>query len=298
MTLQVVLSVGTNEKNSPPSENNSPIGGTFRTINLCAIAYLQEDAIRSVHYVRVTRAWAYSSRRARHIRRIRGAVGDRSVMEPKVKQFTLYGSPHSLPTYKVALMLRLCCVPFSFRYVNFQKGMHKAPEFLALSRWGQVPMLLDGDRVHVQSAAIVEHLAATLGRFEGPDAGSRQAVREWLYWDVDVLVPPVYGCYSVSLMQRKLLPLNIEPAIADFHRQRAEMALAKLDSQLAGRTYLCADEPTIADPFCYGDVAFAEICAFDVTRRTNLAAWVERVSALPGFKAPFDLLPAKDAELS
>jgi glutathione S-transferase len=78
-----------------------------------------------------------------------------------MKRFTLYGSPHSLPTYKVALMLRLSDAPFSFRYVSFQKGIHKAPEFLALPRWGQVPVLVDSDHVHVhvQSAAIVEHLA-------------------------------------------------------------------------------------------------------------------------------------------
>ena len=35
-----------------------------------------------------------------------------------MKRFTLYGSPHSLPTYKVALMLRLAGAPFSFRYVS------------------------------------------------------------------------------------------------------------------------------------------------------------------------------------
>jgi glutathione S-transferase len=104
-----------------------------------------------------------------------------------MKRFTLYGSPHSLPTYKVALMLNLSGEPFSSRYVSFQKGMHRAPEFLALSRWGQVPVLVDNGRVHLQSAAIVEHLAKTLGRFQGPDAVTRQSVREWLYWDVDVL---------------------------------------------------------------------------------------------------------------
>ena len=86
-----------------------------------------------------------------------------------IKRFTLYGSPHSLPTYKVALMLRLAGESFSFRYVSFQKGMHRTPEFLALSRWGQVPVLLEGERVWLQSAAIVEHLAEALGRFEGPD---------------------------------------------------------------------------------------------------------------------------------
>ena len=145
------------------------------------------------------------------------------------KRFTLYGSPHSLPTYKVALMLRLSGAPFSFRYVSFQKGMHKTPEFLALSRWGQVPVLVDNERVYLQSAAIVEHLAETLRQFQGSDSATRQAVREWLYWGVDVLFPPIFNCYGVHLGQRKLLPISVEPTIADYHRRRAEAALSVLD---------------------------------------------------------------------
>src|SRR4051812_31475067 len=162
-----------------------------------------------------------------------------------VQRFTLYGSPHSLPTYKVALMLRLSGAPFSFRYVSFQKGMHRTPEFLARSRWGQVPVLLDGERVHLQSAAIVEHLAETLGRFQGNDAAARQWIREWLYWDVDALFPPVFNSYAVVLGQRKLLPIEVDPAIAAYHRTRAEAALSVLDSHLARSSCLCAEEPTI-----------------------------------------------------
>jgi glutathione S-transferase len=214
-----------------------------------------------------------------------------------VKRFTLYGSPHSLPTYKVALMLRLAGEPFSFRYVSFQKGMHKTAEFLALSRWGQVPVLVDSGRIYLQSAAIVEHLAETLGRFQGGDAATRQAIREWLYWDVDVLFPPIFGCYGVQLGQRKLLPISVEPMIADYHRRRAETALSVLDSHLADRSYLCAAEPTIADLFCYGDVAFAEVCAFDLDRWSNVAAWAAGVTTLAGFKPPFSLLAMENAEL-
>jgi glutathione S-transferase len=211
-------------------------------------------------------------------------------------RFTLYGSPDSLPTYKVALMLRLSGEAFSFRYVSFQKGMHKTPEFLANSRWGQVPVLIDRECTHVQSAAIIEHLAEALGRFQGSDPATRQAVREWLYWDVDALFPPIFNCYGVQLGQRKLLPISVEPAIADYHRRRAEAALSVLDSYLVHRDYLCAAEPTIADICCFGDVAFAEICEFDLRRWPNAAEWAERVKSLPGFKAPFELLAMADAE--
>jgi glutathione S-transferase len=215
-----------------------------------------------------------------------------------MKRFTLYGSPHSLPTYKVALMLRMSGEPFSFRYVSFQKGMHKTPEFLALSRWGQVPVLLDGGHVHVQSSAIVEHLAEALGRFQGHDADVRQAVREWLCWDVDALFPPIWNCYGVQLGQKKLLPISVHPVIADYHRRRAETALSTLDSHLVHDNYLCAAEPTVADLFCYADVAFAEICALDLNRWINLRRWTDRVTSLKGFQAPFELLPMENAEFS
>ena len=214
-----------------------------------------------------------------------------------MNRFTLYGSPHSLPTYKVALMLRLSGEPFSFRYVSFQKGMHKTPEFLALSRWGQVPVLVDNERVYLQSSAIVEHLAETLGRFGGSDLATRQAAREWMYWEADVLFPPIFNCYGVQLGQRNLLPINVEPAIADYHRQRAEAALSVLDAHLARGSYLCARNPTIADITCYGDVAFAEICAFDLKRWINIAAWAERMTTLAGFEGPFSLLKMEDVEV-
>src|SRR5262245_38281290 len=199
-----------------------------------------------------------------------------------MQRFTLYGSPHSLPTYKVALMLKVSDEPFSFRYVSFQKGMHKAPEFLALSRWGQVPVLVDNGRVHLQSAAIAEHLAETLNRFRGSEASTRQAVREWLYWDVDTLSPPVFGCYGVHLGQRGLLPISVDPVIAEYHRLRAEAALTTLDAHLTRGGYLCAAEPTIADLFCYGDAAFAEVCAFDLKGWTNVDDWAQRLRSLPG----------------
>src|SRR5262249_44858217 len=150
----------------------------------------------------------------------------------------------------------------SFRYVSFQKGMHKTPEFQALSRWSQVPVLVDGERTHLQSAAIVEHLAEALGRFQGPDPAARQVVREWLFWNGGGLFPPIFNCYGVELGRRGLLPISVDPTIADYHLRRAESALSVLDAQLADRRYLGADAPTIADLFCYADVAFAEVCNF------------------------------------
>src|SRR3954470_18811889 len=214
-----------------------------------------------------------------------------------MKRFTLYGSPYSLPTYKVALMLRMSDAPFSFRYVSFQKGMHKTPEFRALSRWAQVPILLDNGRIHLQATAFVEHLAETLGRFEGRDADERQRVREWLYWELCVLFPPIFNCHGVFLGKNNLLPISVEPAIADYNGRRAEMALSTFDSHLAHSGYLCAADPTIADLVCCADLAFATMAGIDLARWKNVSDWRARVAALPRFAAPFDLLSMADSEL-
>jgi glutathione S-transferase len=212
--------------------------------------------------------------------------------------FTLYGSPHSQFTYKVALTLHLAGTRFSFRYVSFQKGMHRTPEFRALSRWGQVPVLTHGGRILVQSGAILEYLAATLSKFDAPDPESRQRLREWLYWNADRLAPPIYGCYGVKLGQLKLLPIAVDPVIAAYHRQSAAAALAALDTYLGDHDFLAAGEPTIADLGCYGEIAFAELADIDLGQWPNLAAWSGRIVALPRFKAPFALLAMADAEIA
>jgi len=214
-----------------------------------------------------------------------------------MKRFTLYGSPHSLPTYKVAAVLHMSGQPFSFRYVSFQKGVHKTPEFRALSRWGQVPVLVDDGRTYLQSSAIIEHLADALQRFQGTDAVTRQFVREWLFWEVDVLFPPIFNCHGVYLGKQKLLPISVEPAIADYHARRAEAALSVLDSHLNTGGYLCSPEPTVADLVCRCDVAFAEITGINLERWQNVAAWAGHIAQLPGFKVPLELLPMADAEL-
>ncbi len=211
--------------------------------------------------------------------------------------FVLHGSPHSLPTYRVALMLRLCGVGFRFRYVSFQRRMHLTPEFRALSRWGQVPVLEHDGRVLLQSAAILEYLSETLGRFGGSDDVARQDIREWLFWDADRLYPPLYGWYSVSLGRRGLLPLSFDDGVVARWKMLGEAALGILDAHLADQHFLVGAEPTIADIASYGDIAFAKLSGRDPAEWPNVAAWAARIESLPGFAAPFDLLAMQDADI-
>jgi glutathione S-transferase len=213
--------------------------------------------------------------------------------------FVLHGSKHSLPTYRVALMLRLCRVGFTLRYISFQRGMHRTPEFRAFSRWGQVPVLEHHGRVLVQSPAILEYLADTLGQFGAAGDDARQSVREWLFWDADRLMPPLYNWYSIELGRLGLLPLVFDPVLVAEFDKKGEAALGLLDEYLAGHRFLVGDTVTIADLCCYADIAFARLAQKDLATWPNIVAWADRVEELPGFAAPFDLIPMmQDAEIA
>ncbi|HEX7966822.1 MAG TPA: glutathione S-transferase family protein [Stellaceae bacterium] len=211
--------------------------------------------------------------------------------------FTLHGSPYSQFTFKVALLLRLCGQSFGFRYVSFRVGAHRIPEFLALSPFGQVPILQHGDRALCQSAPILEHLSRVLGRFGGADEAMRQRISEFLFWDADRLGPPVYRSHGFELGRRGLLPRSAHPAVVAHYRELAEAAFAVLDGKLAGRGFLVGDVPTIADIACYGEVAFAPLAGLDIGTFRNIRSWEERISKLPGYKPPLELLPMENAEI-
>jgi glutathione S-transferase len=199
--------------------------------------------------------------------------------------FVLHGSPHSLPTYRVALMPRLSGAGFTFRYVSFQRGIHLTAEFRVLSRWGQVPVLEQDGRVFLQSAAILEYLAETLGRFAAGDAEARQHVREWLFWNADRLTPPLCSRYGIEPGRRGLLPLSFDPVLVVEFDRKGRAALGVLDEALAGI-------------WCYADIAFARLSGRDLAEWRQVTAWAERIEALPGFAPPFDLLAMQDAEIA
>jgi glutathione S-transferase len=120
-----------------------------------------------------------------------------------------------------------------------------------------VPVLEHDGRVLLQSAAILEYLSEHAGRFGGAEAEARQDIREWLFWDADRLMPPLYSWYGVELGRSGLLPLSFDPVqVADFDR-KGRAALGVLDAYLSDHKFLVGHAATIAVICCYADIAFA-----------------------------------------
>lgn len=200
-------------------------------------------------------------------------------------EFTLYGSFLSAPTYRVALMLRLCGLPFAYRHVDLAAGEHRAPEFLAINRFGQVPALRHGARTYVQSNPILLYLSGLTQCYRGSTADEAASVAEYLAWEADRLYP---GLTRLRFFRRFL---RAEPAVQDWFEGFATNGLATLDRLLEGRDWLVGSEPTIADISCYAPVAQIDEAGLKEADWPNVTAWADRIRALPRFAAPYDLLP-------
>lgn len=203
-------------------------------------------------------------------------------------RYTLHGLFLSGPTYKVGLMLSLIGETFDYVHVNLREGEHKTPAYLAKNRFGQVPCLTDNanGRKMCQSASILECLADATGKFGGASRDERIQAREWIFWDFDRLAPAIYRPRAIKAGFRKAHDATVE-----MYMTEGNAGLKVLDDHLAGRDWLVGAGATIADVDIYGVVVYAPDGGYDLAAYPNVAAWMKRVEALPGFGRADEILP-------
>ena len=202
------------------------------------------------------------------------------------QRFTLHGTMLSGPTYTVALMLSLCKHPFSYIHINLREFTHKQPDYLVKNRYGQVPTLRDGQTFYVQSAAILEHLAESLKKFDGKTALERQRVREWLFWQWDKLSLPV-----LRLRARVRGFRQFGDEVRIMYDMEAKQAFHVLEHELMRNEWITGKRPTIADVGIYAVIRYTGEALLDLSHFPKINEWKKRFEALPGFGTPEQILP-------
>lgn len=180
---------------------------------------------------------------------------------------------------------------FEFISVNLLEGEHKRPEFLRLNPAGKVPVLVDGDRVIPESAAIVLYLADKYPQkgLLPTDLNERAQVYRWTLFAVTELEQPLWRITRHTLVYPpdQRLPADIELARADF----ATMA-AILEEHLDARDFIVGDRLTVADCVTAYLIDWAnEVRLIDAFPR--LQAYLERLYARP--EAPKRIAEARKA---
>jgi glutathione S-transferase len=191
-----------------------------------------------------------------------------------IKLYRVLLSGHS---HRVALFLSFLGLPYTPVDVDFAGGEHKRLPYLRLNRFGQVPVIQDGDLTLADSNAILVYLASRYGegRWLPTDPVGQAQVQRWLSVAAGQLA---FGPCAARLINVFQAPLNAQDVIA-----RAHALFTVLDAELEGRHFLLGGVPTIGDVALYTYTAHAPEGDVSLQPYPNIRAWLARVEALPGF---------------
>ncbi|OIQ32214.1 MAG: glutathione S-transferase [Alphaproteobacteria bacterium MedPE-SWcel] len=194
----------------------------------------------------------------------------------------LYDYILSPSCYKLRLLASLLDVPLELRAVDFHPGReHKGAALLALNPAGCLPILVDGDLVLTESAAILAYLAAQSGPNWLAD-GDPQAIalqQQWLSFS-HRLAEALGGARLVEMLH---FDGDLEALQSDGIAALRELEAALFTRRIAGGTFLVGDMPSIADIACFPYVALAPDGSISLDPYPSIRLWMRALRSLPGF---------------
>lgn len=196
----------------------------------------------------------------------------------------LYGNRESGHSYKVRLAMRMLGYPHEYRAVDLGVAQERRPpEFRAVSLFGEVPVLVDGNRRIVQSNAILLHLARETGRLGGEL--DRTLLEQWLFWEANRIGTSVPNLRYILRWQPQ-----VSDEVKSWLRARALLDLSRLDREIVDKPFILGSGVTVVDVSCCSHLFWAEQAGLELKLWPHVEAWLGRIRALPGWAPPHDLL--------
>ena len=206
-------------------------------------------------------------------------------------EYKLYCFAQSGNAYRVALMLNLIGADWEPVFVDFfGKGVPRTPEYREnVNEMGEVPVLVHAGKKLSQSGVCLTYLANRSGQFRPAGEDEELEAMRWIIFDNQKL----NGYLGPYRFLRTLARPPGDPTVLGFLKGRIDNALGIVDKRLASRPYVLGERPTIADLSLVAYLYYpADEFGFDIAaERKNIAAWLERIKALAGWKHPYDLMP-------
>jgi len=190
----------------------------------------------------------------------------------------LYHHPLSGHSHRARLLLSLLKLDHELVLVDLKTGAQKAPEFLALNRFGQVPVLDDAGTIVADSNAILIYLAKKYDpqhRWLPESPLGAAAVERWLSVAAGQVAFGPAAARLITLFGAKLNPAEVI--------DRAHHVLKLIDEELSGRSFLLGQTPTIADVSLYSYISSAPEGNVDLSPYREVNAWLRRIEGLSGF---------------
>ena len=206
-------------------------------------------------------------------------------------EYQLYCFAQSGNCYRAALMLNLMGADWEPVFVDFFKGGEtRTPQYRTeVNEMGEAPVLAHGAKKLSQSGVILTYLAKRSGKFLPLGEEEELEALRWIIYD-NQKVNGFLGPYRFMRNWAKPMP---DPAVLAAFKARIDASLPVINKRLEKNAFLLGAKPTIADVSLAGYLYYPpEEFGFDPgADHPAIAAWRERMKALPGWKHPYELMP-------
>ncbi len=171
-------------------------------------------------------------------------------------------------------------VPYEDQIILFEKGEHKAPDYLAVNPAGKVPCLLVDGQPLTENAAILRWLHSAYPEAklfpEAKDNWERAQQLSVLFW-ISSGWHPYVRAVKVPMMWTVG---DVEP-VRERGRELFSGVLDQLDAELANRRWWFGEEWSIVDTYFWWAYINSEFAGFDLSPWTNVARHRADNEALP-----------------
>lgn len=184
--------------------------------------------------------------------------------------------------YKPVIFLEEAEIPYDLTFIDFAKKEQKAPDYMKINPNGRIPTIVDrskNDFAVFESGAILWYLAEKYGKFLPEEANVRSEVLQWLMFQMGG-IGPMMG--QAMYFQRIAAPNgHEEPFSIKRYVDETRRLLEVLDTRLADREWLAADQYSIADMATYPWARAYVWAKVSIDGLDNLKSWFDRIDARP-----------------
>lgn len=193
----------------------------------------------------------------------------------------LYGHPDSGHACKVALALAMAGLAHRRIRVDIWADRATRPaDFRAASPFGEVPLLMIDRQAHLQSGAILLHIAERFACLGGDTAAGLRRGREVLLWEAN----RIGMCLPQLIEARRPGGQPFPPGAVDWLRMRYDADRQRFDGLLGPDAYFHGEAPGIGDCAIWGYVQWLDKAG--VEGSDLMQAWVARMRSQPAMNSP------------
>lgn len=185
------------------------------------------------------------------------------------------------------MILREVGADFELRFVDQENKAQKSPEYLKLNPNGRIPVLVDGDLVLFETAAIALHLVDKFPEAGlAPTIGTKERA-DFYKWMMHLTNTPQAEYRAWFYPHEHVSDEAAAPSVKQAAGERLNCMFDVISAQLGDKPWLLGERFSAADLFLFMLIRWSRFMPRPARILSNLNALAERVVARPAVQETF-----------